>query len=236
MPMGTSAPSPVEYLRPTAILDCDHPLVRGRARAAAGRSPCDPVATAVNLYLMVRDGIWYDPYLPFYRPEHYRASRVIEQGRAFCIGKAGLLCALSRACGIPARLSFADVRNHLATRQLIEFMGTDLFVFHGVTEFFLEGRWVKATPAFNVQLCRRHKVAPLEFNGREDSLFQPFNASGRRFMEYVRERGSYDDIPVDAIVRAWRESYGAERVEKWIAAFEAAGGRSARDFGKEDPL
>ncbi len=224
------------YLRPTAIIDSEHPAVREKARSVAGSPPADPIETAVRLYTAVRDGIWYDPYLPFYRPEHYRASRVLEQGRAFCIGKAGLLCALSRACGIPSRLIFADVRNHLATRQLIEFMGTDIFVFHGVTEFFLEGKWVKATPAFNTQLCRRHGVEPLEFNGREDSLFQSFNTHGRRFMEYVKERGSFHDIPVEEIVEAWRESYGIERVDQWIEMFEAAGGRPVRDFGAEDPL
>jgi transglutaminase-like putative cysteine protease len=224
------------YLNPTAIIDSDHPAVRRKARSVAGSPPGDPVETAVRLYIEVRDGIWYDPYLPFYRPEHYRASRVLEQGRAFCIGKAGLLCALGRACGIPSRLAFADVRNHLATRQLIEFMGTDIFVFHGVTEFLLEGKWVKATPAFNLQLCRRHGVEPLEFNGREDSLFQSFNTHGRRFMEYVKERGSFQDIPVEEIVKAWRESYGAERVDQWIAMFEAAGGKPVRDFGAEDPL
>ena len=224
------------YLRPTAVIDSDHPAVREKARDAAGSPPGGPVETAVRLYLAVRDGIWYDPYLPFYRPEHYRASRVLELGRAFCIGKAGLLCALGRACGIPSRLAFADVRNHLATRQLIEFMGSDVFVFHGVTEFFLEGRWVKATPAFNIQLCRRHGVAPLEFNGREDSLFQSFNLRGEPFMQYVRERGSYPDIPVEEIVAAWRESYGAKRVDRWIEMFEASGGRPVRDFGAEDPL
>jgi transglutaminase-like putative cysteine protease len=229
-------PNLSSYLRPTAIIDSDHPAVCEKAQAAAGRPPGGPVETAVRLYIAVRDGIWYDPYLPFYRPEHYRASRVLEQGRAFCIGKAGLLCALGRACGIPSRLAFADVRNHLATRQLIEFMGADFFVFHGVTEFFLGGKWVKATPAFNTHLCRRHSVEPLEFNGSEDSVFQSFNSRGRRFMEYVRERGSYSDIPVEEIVAAWRESYGAERVNQWIELFEAAGGRPVRDFGAEDPL
>ncbi|MCU0559915.1 MAG: transglutaminase-like domain-containing protein [Desulfobacterales bacterium] len=224
------------YLDPTAVIDCGHAAVEAKAREVAGRPPDDPVATAVRLYQAVRDGIWYDPYLPFYRAEHYRASRVLEQGRAFCIGKAGLLCALSRACGIPARLAFADVRNHLATRQLIEFMGSDVFVFHGVTEFFLEGRWVKATPAFNAALCRRHGVAPLDFNGREDSLFQSFNSQGRQFMEYVRERGSFDDIPVEQIVAAWREAYGVERVDRWIERFEASGGAPVRDFSSEDPL
>lgn len=224
------------YLNPTALIDCDHTAVREKAWSVAGPQPHDPVETAVGLYTAVRDGIWYDPYLPFYRPEHYRASRVLEQGRAFCIGKAGLLCALGRACGIPARLAFADVRNHLATRQLIEFMGTDVFVFHGVTEFFLGGKWVKATPAFNAKLCRRHGVAPLEFNGCEDSLFQSFNIQGEQFMEYVRERGSFHDVPVEEIVAAWRVSYGVERVNRWIEMFEASGGRPVRDFGSEDPL
>jgi transglutaminase-like putative cysteine protease len=229
-------PAPARYLDPTAILDSDHPGVLRTARATAGSPAGDPVETAVKLYRWVRDGIWYDPYLPFYRPEHYRASRVLEQGRGFCISKAGLLCALGRACGIPARLAFADVRNHLATRQLLEHLGTDLFVFHGVTEFYLKGRWVKATPAFNIELCRRHGVEPLEFNGREDSVFQPFNAEGRRFMEYVKERGSFHDIPVEQIVEAWQGVYGVERVRRWIETFEASGGRPGRDFGAEEPL
>ena len=30
-------------------------------------------------------------------------------------------------------------------------MGTDLFVYHGYAELFLDGKWVKATPAFNVE-------------------------------------------------------------------------------------
>ena len=140
---------------------------------------------------------------------------------------------MARAAGIPARLAFADVRNHLATRQLIEFMGTDLFVFHGVTELYLDGRWVKTTPAFNIELCRRHGVEPLEFNGREDSLFQPFDAAGRRFMEYVNERGSFHDIPVEEIVKAWLAFYGAERVSRWVELYESSAGRPVRDFGTE---
>ena len=222
------------YLRPTAIIDSEHPAVREMARSVAGSPPADPIETAVRLYTAVRDGIWYDPYLPFYRPEHYRASRVLEQGRAFCIGKAGLLCALGRAAGIPARVGFADVRNHLATRQLIEFMGSDVFVFHGYTEFYLEGRWVKATPAFNIELCRKHRVAPLEFNGREDSVFHPFNQDNRLFMEYVKDHGTFADIPVGRIVSACEQTYGTQRVRQWIQEYEAAAGKSSRDFERED--
>jgi transglutaminase-like putative cysteine protease len=182
----------------------------------------------------VRDPVWYDPYLPFYKPEHYRASRTLKAGRAFCIGKATLLCALGRACGIPARLGFADVRNHLATRQLIEFLGSDVFSFHGFTEFYLEGQWVKATPAFNIELCRRHKVVPLEFDGRRDSLFQPFNLEKRLFMEYVADHGIFADVPVERIVAGWRETYGEERVRRWIDEYERTGGRMNRKFEKED--
>jgi transglutaminase-like putative cysteine protease len=224
------------YLAPTPIIDADHPAVSAYAAAAARGAQDGPAAVAVRLYHAVRDPIWYDPYLPFYKPEHYRASCVLGQGRAFCVGKAALLCALGRACRIPARVGFADVRNHLATRQLREFMGTDVFVFHGYAEFWLEGRWVKATPAFNIELCRRHRVAPLEFNGREDSLFQPYNEERRLCMEYVRDHGAFADIPVERIVAAWQEAYGRDRVARWIEAFEASGETPVSRFESEEAL
>jgi transglutaminase-like putative cysteine protease len=125
---------------------------------------------------------------------------VLKRGRSFCIPKASLLCALGRACGIQSRVGFADVRNHLATRQLIDFMGSDLFVYHGFVEFFLEGKWVKATPAFNNDLCKRHHVPPLEFNGHEDSIFQAYNLKNQKFMEYITFHEVLVDIPVDQIV------------------------------------
>ena len=180
--------------------------------------------------------IWYDPYLPFYLPVHYRASNVLKKGRAFCIGKATLLCALGRACGIPSRVGFADVRNHLATKQLLEFLGSDIFTYHGFTEFYLNGKWLKATPAFNLQLCKKHKVIPLEFNGYEDSIFHPFNTEKKQFMEYIADHGTYADIPVDKIVAAWSNIYGQDRVNKWIEGFEASAGASNRDFDAEEAI
>src|SRR4030043_2215358 len=161
------------YLNPTDIIDSHHKSVLDYAKGMTVGFT-DFVEMAVKLYLAVRDELRYDPYSPFYLPEHYRASYVLKRGRSFCIPKASLLCALGRACGIPSRIGFADVRNHLATKQLIEFMGSDFFVYHGFAEFYLEGKWVKATPVFNSDLCRGHHVPLLEFNGREDSLFQPY--------------------------------------------------------------
>ncbi|MGQ9857637.1 MAG: transglutaminase-like domain-containing protein [Thermodesulfobacteriota bacterium] len=223
------------YLTATPILDADNPEVVRLARQSVGTAR-GPVEMAVRLYYVVRDGIWYDPYVPFYKPEHYRASHTLEVKRGYCVSKAALLCALGRACGIPSRLGFADVRNHLATRQLIERMGTDIFVYHGFTEFFLDGRWVKATPAFNKELCERHRVPPLEFDGTQDSVFQPYNQDKRRFMEYVRFHGSFPDVPVARIVSAWEDAYGREKVRSWIEAMEKAQGRSLRDFYREDLL
>jgi transglutaminase-like putative cysteine protease len=230
---GDMDPYHPRYLSPTAIIDSDHPEVQAYARSTIGGSE-DPVETAVRLYLAVRDDIRYDPYSPFYRPEHYQGSYVLRRGRSFCVPKASLLAALGRACGIPSRVGFATVRNHLATRQLIEFLGTDLFVYHGFVEFYLMGKWVKATPAFNQELCRRHNVLPLEFNGHEDSLFQPYNTENQKFMEYIEFYGVGEDIPVEDIVRAWERTYGEERVRRWIERFEEEGDRSLSQFDEED--
>ena len=221
------------YLKPTEIIDSDHPEIRTLSEKAAGNA-ADPIDRAVRLYYAVRDGIWYDPYYPFFRAEHYRASNVLRAGRGFCIPKVSLLCALARASDIPARPGFATVRNHLATRQLLDFLGTDLFSFHGFAEFFLEGKWVKATPAFNKELCKRHGVAPLEFNGREDSIFQPYNSERRKFMEYVEFHGSFPDIPVQEILAAWEKTYGQERVAQWIESFENFGDIRKGRFDTED--
>lgn len=223
------------YLAPTLIIDSHHKSIQDYAMKTIGGSK-EPIEVAVKLYLAVRDNILYDPYSPFYLPEHYQASEVLKRGRSFCVPKSSLLCALGRACGIPARVGFATVRNHLATKQLIDFIGSNLFVYHGFVEFYLEGKWVKATPAFNSELCRRHKVPPLEFNGRQDSLFQPYNLEKQKFMEYVEFCGIYADIPVDTIVAAWEKAYGEDRVNNWIRRFEEGGGRSLSDFASEDML
>ena len=223
------------YLTPTAIIDSNHKTIHDYAMETVGATT-EPVEIAVKLYLAVRDNILYDPYSPFYLPEHYRASYVLKRGRSFCVPKASLLCALGRACGIPSRAGYADVRNHLATKQLLDFIGSNLFVYHGFVEFYLEGKWVKATPAFNSSLCRRHNVSPLEFNGREDSLFQAYNLENKKFMEYVKFYGIYADIPVDQIVAAWKKAYGQDRVQTWIKRFEEGDEQSLSDFESEEVI
>ena len=218
------------------MIDSDHKKIVQHAMDLVNNLGEDPIEKAIKHFYAVRDGIWYDPYSPFHWPEHYRASNVLKNGRGYCVPKASLLCALGRACGIPSRVGFADVRNHLSTKQLIEFFGCDLFVYHGFVEFHLDEKWVKATPAFNIELCKKHNVAPLEFNGHEDSLFHEYNQEKKLFMEYVTYHGTYEDVPLETILRAWEKVYGKARLDGWIAELEKSGGKSYRNFDTETIL
>lgn len=224
------------YLSPTAIIDSDHASIVSYAANVAEGNEDSPIEKAVKLYYAVRDGIWYDPYYPFYLPEHYRASNILKSGRGFCTSKASLLSALGRACGIPTRVGFANVRNHLATSQFIKTLGSDVFVYHSYVDIFLDGKWVKATPAFNIELCRKHNVPPLEFNGREDSLFHAYSLDGNLFMEYLETHGTRADIPVDEIVSAWENAYGKRRVRGWIERLEVSDGKRERAVFRSGPI
>lgn len=196
-----------DFLVPGEFVDSSAPEVIDFTRRARGDIE-DPVAVAVRLFDAVRDDIWYDPYSVSADPGSHRASTVASAGRAYCVPKAVLLAAAARAAGIPSRLGFADVRNHLQTSGLRERMnGSELFVFHGYAELALRGRWVKATPAFNTELCRRFGVRPMGLDGDHDALLHEYSADGARHMEYVRDRGSYADLPFDEIMRTFREHY-----------------------------
>lgn len=193
-----------QFLRSAEFIDSDAANIRTFAQATVHASQTQ-TEQAVALYYRVRDGIRYTPYLDFGDPEIYRASSVLRNGYGFCISKASLLAACGRALGIPSRIGFADVTNHLNTPRLRAINGGDLMRWHAFTEFCLQGVWVKSTPAFNMELCTRFRVKPLEFNGREDSIFHPFDADERKHMEYVHERGSFADVPFTAIIATYKK-------------------------------
>lgn len=159
------------------------------------------------LYYAVRDRIRYDPYSLRAEPRAFQASRVLDDRAAFCIPKAILLAAAARSLGIPAAIGLADVKNHLTTPKLRALMGTDLFIHHGYTVLHLDGRWVKATPAFNIELCDRFGVLPLEFDGRHDSLMHPYDAKRQLHMEYVRDHGWFADFPFGEVMADFRKTY-----------------------------
>jgi len=208
-PGSKPVPGP-EYLQSTRFLDSDSNAVRRFAEQAAGGETGD-IARAVKLFYAVRDGIRYDPFSMRLEPGIYIASRVLEAKSAYCIPKAILLAAAARALGIACAIGLSDVVNHLTTEKLKARMGgTTYFMHHGYAVMHLDGQWVKAAPAFNIELCTRFGVLPTEFDGRSDAIFQPYDARQRRHMEYVKDHGIWSDFPYDKVDADFRAFYPAD--------------------------
>jgi transglutaminase-like putative cysteine protease len=194
-----------DYLSATPFIDSDNPEIVAFAHDALGDAATIK-EKALALYGAVRDQIQYDPYIDFFDPAEFRASEVLRAGKGFCVGKSALLAAAARVAGIPARPGYADVRNHLTSKRLKEQVG-DIFIWHSYTELEIDGQWVKCTPAFDKVLCERAGIAPLDFDGVNDSLFHPFDQVGRRHMEYLKDRGAFADVPFATIVADFKAFY-----------------------------
>ena len=189
------------YFKPTADIDFDTPLVKEKSRRLV-QGVTDQRDQAIKIFYAVRDGIRYTIYGNRSLPEHFRASQVLSTGEGYCVQKAILLVALARAASIPARLRFAAIRNHLMPAELLEKRGTNFFAYHGYTDLYLEGSWVKATPTFDILCCKNAGLRPVEFDGKHDALLPPLTLDGRRHIEYVEDRGVFEDVPFDAIMEA----------------------------------
>lgn len=208
------------YLRETPVFVTGSPRLAAFMEEAI-QGAATPGEKAAALFYAVREKVIYDPYSPFYEPRHYTPDAILTRGSGYCVQKAALLVAACRAAGVPARLGFANLRNHGATQEIKDAMGTDIFAWHGFAEIFLDGKWVKATPAFHADLCKRHNIAPVEFNGVDDAVFPSTDLAGKPYAEYVCYHGSFDDLPFDRVMKGWREVYGNERVDLWLAAFKS---------------
>ena len=198
-----------KYIQPSPTIDFNNTSVVKFATENSGKST-DPREQAICLYYAVRDTIRYDPYSLNLSIEGLRASTTLNTGRGWCVAKAILLAGCCRFLEIPARLGFADVRNHLTTARLREIMKTDVFFWHGYTSIYLDGIWIKATPAFNVELCERFRLKPLDFDGLNDSIYHPFDLEGNRHMEYLKHRGEFAEVPIDQIIETFRREYAPD--------------------------
>ena len=196
------------YLKPTFVIDCDSEAIKEKA-ALLTEKYNSRREKAKELFYFVRDEIRYNPYLLFHSIDlsDYRASKTLQRGEGYCVQKAVVLTALARAVSIPARLGFADIKNHLAPEKLREIMGTNIFVYHGYSEFWLNNKWVKATPAFNIEMCNRSDVKPVEFDGVTDAIFHERNKKGELHIEYIKYHGTYADLPFREIMQAFTDQY-----------------------------
>jgi transglutaminase-like putative cysteine protease len=184
-----------QYLKPTDIINCDHVMVQAKAnQVTIGQK--DVVEKAKSLFYFVRDEIKYNPFLPRYLPEHFRASNTLVRREGFCVQKAVLLVALSRAVKIPARLGFAVIRNHLLPDKLAEMLIINVLPDHGYAELNINGRWVKATPAIDIKTCQKNRMIPVEFDGQNDAKFHSHTQEGKLYIEYLLDRGPYEDVPL----------------------------------------
>jgi transglutaminase-like putative cysteine protease len=202
-----------DYLKPTETIDCDNQLIREKA-CNLTRNTNDAAAKAKNLFYWVRDEIEYNPLVPLEIFDRYLASETVKRREGFCVEKAAVLAAFARAAGIPARLHFADIRNHLVSSRLFEIMGTDLFSYHGYAELHIGDKWVKATPAFDLKMCRQNRITPVDFDGRNHALLHSHNSDGKLHIEYVKDHGHRIDVPVEEILAAWMQHYGVGAQER----------------------
>ena len=201
-----------KYLRPTPTFDCDNEAIKQKAGDLTEGD--EKVADkAKSLFYFVRDEIKYNMYAPLDALELYRASRTLERGDGNCIQKAVLLVALARAAGIPARLRHADFRNHHLTDEVMLLLGTNVFMYHGYSDLYIEGKWVRATPALDLKTCQENRFIPVEFDAKRDAIFHSHDLDGKPHIEYIRDHGYYDDVPLDEMTAAWKQLYGPESID-----------------------
>lgn len=191
----------------TEFLDFEAPAVADFVDRAVPDRDAPASEQSRALYYAVRDEVQYEIYGADLSRQGLRASEVVTRGRGLCIHKSVLFAAGARALGIPSELVFVDVRNHLASERLRRMLGGDVFRFHCLTRLRLDDRWVKATPVFSARLCRLYRLTPLEFDGRTDAVFHPFDEAGRAYMELVHEHGPFADLPYERVVGGLRAAH-----------------------------
>ena len=201
------------FLRPTLIIDSDHPsVIACTEEVILGKS--GDIERAVALFYFVRDQVRYNLFVPRELPEHFKASRTLENREGYCVMKAALLAAMARVAGIPAGLGFARIRNWQLPEKTLQRLKTNILPFHGYTELYLGDRWVKATPAWDAGLCDRLGSFTVEFDGRSDAMLPAANRAGAWLVQYLQDLGHYDDVPLNTLWTALEETYGSRTLAR----------------------
>ncbi len=194
------------YLEANEFIDVDSVAVQEYVANIV--DPTDSLKEqCISLFYGVRDDFPYTPYYVSLNKKELRASHLLIRKKGHCVAKASLLAACARVIGVPSRLGFGTVRNHIGTGRVEEILKTNVLAFHGYTELFVNGKWVKATPAFNKGLCEKLNVAPLDWDGETDALFQEFDRTGNKYMEYLEDYGQFADLPYQLMLDTFRRHY-----------------------------
>ncbi|WP_340152963.1 transglutaminase-like domain-containing protein [uncultured Marivirga sp.] len=195
-----------QYLQPGEFINSDNPNVQKFAKIVSSGTQDDKQKVKF-LYYAIRDGFRYDPFRLHFSKKEMKASSLLKRDYGYCIEKSCLFAAACRVIGIPSRLGFANVRNHIGTAKLEAVLKSDVLVFHGYAEIYLNDKWIQVTPVFNRELCEKLNVKPLEFNPDGDSIFQEYDESGSKFMEYLHQYGHFADIPYELFMSELTRHY-----------------------------
>jgi transglutaminase-like putative cysteine protease len=193
-------------LRSTNVLDWNNPLIKTKTEELTkGLSEDEEKVKA--LFYFVRDKIKYKIFFEDLSIEQFKASSTLKRGYGFCIPKASLLTAMARGAGIRAKLHFADIRSHRLPPHILKRLGTDLMTWHGYVELYINNNWLKANPAFDIELCNKYDIIPVDFSGSEDALFEKYDRKGRLHIDYIKDLGIYDDLPYDEMIEGFKKVY-----------------------------
>jgi transglutaminase-like putative cysteine protease len=165
----------------------------------------------VKLFYFVRDSISYNIFMISAFEEDFKASRILEWGKGYCVQKAVLLAALSRAAGIPCRLAFAKIRNHHVPEHILKMTGTNVFPRHGYNQFYCDGRWISATATFDKALCEKNGLPTVEFDGVTDSILPAKDFEGSPYIEYIEKYPATDDLPFQWIFEIISKRFGHDK-------------------------
>ncbi len=194
------------YLQTTEFLDFNKKNVKNAALEITKYLSTEK-EKGIALFYWVRDEIKYNMASYYMLKSNFKASVTLRRGYGFCVSKAVLLCAFARSVDIPARVHMADIINHLIPQKVIDYLGMKIFYHHGYSELYLEGKWVKVTPAFDKQTSLRAGYPIVEFDGENDAILASFNDKGDKFVEYLKDRGSHTELPYQEIERDINELY-----------------------------
>ena len=193
------------FLKCTEIIDCDSDSIKEKALEVTKGLKADK-DKAIALFYFVRDKIRHNAYTPLYDSNRYKASSTLRAGDGMCQNKAILLVALARSVGIPARLGFVDVEDYQLSESFKQMIGgVNTMPFHGFAELYIDGKWVHASPAYDLSTCRRKGFVPVEFDGVNDAKDSEYTKSGQLHMKHIKYHGPYEDLPLDEIYSYYRE-------------------------------
>ncbi|MFX0047197.1 MAG: transglutaminase-like domain-containing protein [Candidatus Hermodarchaeota archaeon] len=197
-----------KYLQPTEFFDFNKKFVRDKAFEITEGLETEK-EKAIALFYWVRDQIKYNmhTYIPSIKA-NFKASVTLRRKNGFCVSKSVLLSSFARAVRIPARIHLVDLINHKISQKIIDFMETNVMYYHGYSEFYLNDKWVKLTPSFDQATAIKGGFIPMvEFDGENDAVFPSYDNEGRKFGEYLLDRGIHADLPLDVIEKVFYEKY-----------------------------